>query len=461
MVGNKITLQLEGRPVQATIVKTFEPWTNACAMVISFDSDLSALGIEGNVVLKIYDRRFSTEQRTYCQTDPWTPEIERDLYEYLCSDEGIKFAIQHEKLCIKEREKEHHFMPTIIEADTDEEQNQQKTCEQEGANENDHTNENDDANSKVPLSRFSMFSVSLFSPLAHTYKMASRGLLCATRFFRSGATAVLPWRHHKIVDIETQQINRNDEASGNNSTQTHEITEEQRPSSLDAAVEDARESENEEAEWDYLCDELDLCFFKQLRYESELEAYGTMKDLQGIQVPRMFAHTKIPGPTYTQDQPISRYFEHPGILIEYIEGFPLPDIAEHAPRKEWQPIIDKAIEIVNSIMSHGIINDDTQERSFIVQPDPANTLDSEYKFKMTMIDFGHTRFRRQYHPGEDWRWWQAQGDSEGAIGVVMGAQLEREQGGGYIYERTPYSEALRCDYMSGELPKERPIPRDV
>ncbi|KAJ5410416.1 uncharacterized protein N7487_004775 [Penicillium crustosum] len=70
VVGNKIMLQLESRPVQATIVKTFEPWTNACAMVLSFDSDLSALGIEGNVVLKVYDRRFSTEQRTYRGTDP-------------------------------------------------------------------------------------------------------------------------------------------------------------------------------------------------------------------------------------------------------------------------------------------------------------------------------------------------------------------------------------------------------
>lgn len=461
MVGNKITLQLEGLPVQATIVKTFEPWTNACAMVLSFDSDLSALGIKGNVVLKVYDRRFSTEQRTYWGTDPWTPEIERDFNEYLCSDEGIKFAIQHEKFCIKEREKEHYFMPTIIEEDTDEEQNQQNTCEQEGANENDHTNENDDANSKGPPSKLSRIFTTLFSPLSHAYKMASRGLLCATRLFHTGVSAVLPWRHHKIIDIETQEINRDDEASGNNPTQTHGTTEEQQPNNLDPAVEDAGECENEEAEWDYLGNELDLCFFKQFRYESEIEAYETMKDLQGIQVPRMFAHTKILGPTYTQDQPISRYFEHPGILIEYIEGFPLPDIAEHAPRREWQPIIDKAIEIVNNIMSHGIINDDTQERSFIVQSDPANTLDSEYKFKMAMIDFGHTRFRRQYHPGEDWRWWQAQVDSEGAIGAVMSMQLEKEQGGGYVYERTPYSEALQRDYMRGELPKERPIPRDV
>ncbi|KGO60983.1 hypothetical protein PEX2_099990 [Penicillium expansum] len=462
VVGNKITLQLEGRPVQATIVKTFEPWTNSCAMVLSFDSDLSALGIEGNVVLKVYDRRFSIEQRTFCKADPWTPEIERDLYKYLCSDEGLKFAIEHEKFCIKEREEDHDFMPTIIEEGTGEEQHPQNTCEQEGANENGHTNDNDDANSKGTLFKLSMLSINLLSPLFHAYKMAFRGLLCAIRFFHTGVTAVLPWRHQKAIDIKPQGINRNDEANGNNSTNTYVTTEEQQPSNLDAAVEDAGESEEAaEEEWDYLGSELDFCFFKQFRYESETEAYETMKDLQGIHIPRIFAHTKILGPEYTQDQPISRYFEHPGILMEYIEGFPLPDIAEHAPRKEWQPIIDKAVEIVNDIMSHRILNDDTDVRCFIVQPDPANKLESEYKFKLTMIDFGHTRFRRQYHPGEDWRWWEARDDGEGAIARVMERRLEVDHGGGYIYKRTPYRQMLVKDYMGEHCPQERPIPRDV
>lgn len=192
----------------------------------------------------------------------------------------------------------------------------------------------DDANSKGPLFKLSILSTGLFSLFSHAYKMASRGLICATRLFHTGVIAVFPWRHHKIIDIETQEINGDDEVSGNNSTQTHETTEEQQPNNLDPAVEDAGKSENEEAEWNYLGNELDLCFFGQIRYESEVEAYETMKDLQGIQVPRMFAHTKILGPTYTQDQPISRYFEHPGILIEYIEGFPRPYIAENVPRKE-------------------------------------------------------------------------------------------------------------------------------
>ncbi|KAJ6187573.1 hypothetical protein N7519_002481 [Penicillium mononematosum] len=432
VVGNKITLQVEGRPVQATIVKTFEPWTQSCAMVLLFDSNLSSLGIKGKVVLKIYDRRFSTGLRSvYKIAGPWTPEIERDLYEFLCSDEGMEFAIEYEKACIKQREEDHCFMPTIIEEDT-EEQDQQNTCEQEGTNGNDN---------------FNGFPRSI---MRHPP-------------FLTGVTAVVPWGRHKIIDIETQDINRNNEVSGDNSTKTHGTTGEQQTNDLDAAVDDAGGPEDEEGEWDHRCEEIDAYVHKQFYYESETEAYETMKNLQGISIPRMFARTKILGPKYTQGQRFSRYFEHPGILMEYIEGFPLPELPKKAPKKAWQPIVDKAIEIVNEIMRHGVLNDDTNVRCFIVQPDPANDpdldLDSEYKFKLTMIDFGHTEFRRQYLPGEDWRWWEAQNDAEGAIGSIMHRRLGEVCEGVYVYEQTPYCKSLQHDYMREECSQERPTPR--
>ncbi|KAJ5255425.1 hypothetical protein N7497_007089 [Penicillium chrysogenum] len=457
VVGNRIILQLEGRPVQATIVKTFEPWTQSCAMVLSFDSDLSSLGIKGNVVLKIYDRRFSTKLRSiYKIAGPWTPEIERDLYEFLCSDKGMEFAIEYEKACIKQREEDYCFMPTIIEEDT-EEQEQQNTCEQEGIN------GNDNFSSKGNWYNLSMISNKLLFPLLYAYKVASRGLFCAIRLFLTGITAVVPWGRHKVIDIETQHINRKNEVNGDNSTKNHGTTGEQQTNNLDAAVDDAGGSEDEEGEWDHRREEIDAYVHKQFYYESELEAYETMKDLQDISIPRMFARTKILGPKCTQGQRFSRYFEHPGILMEYIEGFPLPELPKNAPKKAWQPIVDKAIEIVNEIMRHGVLNDDTNVRCFIVQPDPANDpdldSDSEYKFKLAMIDFGHTRFRRQYLPGEDWRWWEAQNDAEGAIGLIMHRRLGEVYEGVYLYEETPYCKSLQHDYMREECSQERPTPR--
>ncbi|KAJ5163426.1 uncharacterized protein N7500_005256 [Penicillium coprophilum] len=98
-------------------------------------------------------------------------------------------------------------------------------------------------------------------------------------------------------------------------------------------------------------------------------------------------------------------------------------------------------------MHHGVLNDEASPRCLIVQPDPANDLDSEYKYKMTMIDFGHTTVRTQYSPREDWRWREAHSDTEEAVGQVMRRALEVDYGGGYVYTRTPYRQALQNGYM--------------
>jgi hypothetical protein len=111
---NKITLQLESRPVEASIVKTFEPRTQSCAMVLSFDSNLSALGIEGNVVLKVYDRRFSTGLRKLWKAAPvCTSRMDKRLHKYLCSEEGKEWASDRQRFRIHDREEECGFIPTI------------------------------------------------------------------------------------------------------------------------------------------------------------------------------------------------------------------------------------------------------------------------------------------------------------------------------------------------------------
>jgi hypothetical protein len=88
-----------------------------------------------------------------------------------------------------------------------------------------------------------------------------------------------------------------------------------------------------------------------------------------------------------------------------------------------------------------MVNDDVNVRCFIVQL-------GDFRFKMRMMDFGHTRFRRHYPSEEDWRYWEAEQDGEGAVGIIMERKLAREYGGGYVYRRTPWCEALVRDYLS-------------
>lgn len=66
------------------------------------------------------------------------------------------------------------------------------------------------------------------------------------------------------------------------------------------------------------------CFCRQL-YNIESYAYDQLQDIQGIHVPRLFAHVSL----QTSDKP-NEYLDCPGLLLEYIDGFQLGDLAENA-----------------------------------------------------------------------------------------------------------------------------------
>ncbi|KAE8411355.1 hypothetical protein BDV36DRAFT_275015 [Aspergillus pseudocaelatus] len=93
---------------------------------------------------------------------------------------------------------------------------------------------------------------------------------------------------------------------------------------------------------------------------------------------------------------VNKYADIPGILLQYIDGFPLTDIAAYAPREAWQPLCEQAIRIVHHISDRGILNEDVKTRSFIIQNN------SEGKFKKFMLDFALCNFRRGYKNEEEW-----------------------------------------------------------
>ncbi|KAJ5322092.1 uncharacterized protein MYU51_002881 [Penicillium brevicompactum] len=76
-VGKKIDLLIHGGiTARATILHVYEPFNSACTMNLLFDSDLTYLGIQGKVVLKLFDRRYATTLRRTSGTIPWSPAFE-------------------------------------------------------------------------------------------------------------------------------------------------------------------------------------------------------------------------------------------------------------------------------------------------------------------------------------------------------------------------------------------------
>lgn len=151
-------------------------------------------------------------------------------------------------------------------------------------------------------------------------------------------------------------------------------------------------------------------------FDAETTVYDTLQDVQGKLVPRLIAgiHLHLSHPEGVEVPPIE------GILLQYINGFSLSKVQDHAPRSEWQGIVDQAIAIVQVIGDHGILNRDVRPGNFIVQ------LDKSGCYRVFMIDFGLARLRGCDESDRDWAKAKLNKDEEGAVGLVMKKRLARE-----------------------------------
>ncbi|KAE8398646.1 hypothetical protein BDV37DRAFT_275938 [Aspergillus pseudonomiae] len=163
-------------------------------------------------------------------------------------------------------------------------------------------------------------------------------------------------------------------------------------------------------------------------YETEIEVYVTLKDIQGEHVPKLFTCVTLHGSSALHDASVSKYTDIPGILLEYIDGFPLTD----------QSLCEQAINIIHQVGDRGILNEGVKTRSFVIQKSP------ERRFKMFMLDFALCKFRRDYESEKEWWEWKAIQDEEGAVGYIMRNRLQ----GGFVYHRSALYTKLDDDYKS-------------
>ena len=174
-------------------------------------------------------------------------------------------------------------------------------------------------------------------------------------------------------------------------------------------------------------------------YKTEVQVYSNLREIQGTDIPKFLASAIMPTIPYP-GQTGSEYTDIPGILLQYIKGFPLTDIEECAPRESWQAICEDAIRVINRIGDLGILNEDVKTRSFIVRED------AWVGFKVTMIDFALCKFRQDYKDGYDWDKWKSIQDEEGAVGYVMQRRLKC----GFSYRRSARYKRLDEEFKKGE-----------
>lgn len=175
-------------------------------------------------------------------------------------------------------------------------------------------------------------------------------------------------------------------------------------------------------------------------YETELKVYNRLQDIQGQCIPYLEGRVMLKSSQMSPQ--LDTYLGCPGLLLEYIEGVSLKELAQAPPEQGHvlREVGKEAIRIVNYISAYDIRNEDVQLRSFIVRENPVTK-----QLKPFMIDFGDCVLRSPGQSDYSWESWKAEEDEEGAIGVML-----QKYAGPSVFEyiRSPERAKLQNKYMS-------------
>ncbi|KAJ5519397.1 hypothetical protein N7453_001819, partial [Penicillium expansum] len=96
VAGNLVKLQLktpyDQQTIEVRIIKVFEPFTCSSAMVVRPVCPTTVW--EGDVVLKLFDRRFATELRKNESISPWTLDIEQKYHQFILDGDAAKLVAE-------------------------------------------------------------------------------------------------------------------------------------------------------------------------------------------------------------------------------------------------------------------------------------------------------------------------------------------------------------------------------
>lgn len=189
------------------------------------------------------------------------------------------------------------------------------------------------------------------------------------------------------------------------------------------------DDETDDELWETAQNEAYLFQFSRELHQCEVKAYNYLKDLQGQIIPRFFASVHVDAFATK-----SSLFEVQGIMIEFINGYSLSDLAKNEPQSAWQNICDDAICAVNLIGDHQVLNEDVKPHNVLIRKQKSLS-----KHEVFIIDLAQCRFRGDYASDADWKHGKCEQVEEGAIGYVMAHRLK-----GAVRYTPSYRYLCRC-----------------
>lgn len=191
-----------------------------------------------------------------------------------------------------------------------------------------------------------------------------------------------------------------------------------------------------EDDWDDVQLEASLGDVQRRMYNTETKVYSILREYQGSLIPKLLAAVTLEhslpatngaGQENGNKEEMNRLYVK-GILLQYIEGFDLGSMMDHAPRGSWQGLLDQAVAIVRTIGEHHLMNRDVRPANFIV------TRTREDDYQVYMIDFALCEFKGEHESDAEWALAKWSRDEDGAIGLVMQKRVEKASGVKLRYE---------------------------
>ena len=190
---------------------------------------------------------------------------------------------------------------------------------------------------------------------------------------------------------------------------------------------DSDRSLDEEPMADFLAEnEVYLQHFCLGLYENELSTYKRLQDLQGSEIPQLFASvnylpsTPDGGRAYHLSSWKSKAFSS-----SLYPDSRLPSFRIKRRENSGRTICDRAVQIVHRISDHDILNEDIDIKNVMVIPRGKN---AENAYRVVMLDFADCRFRQDYESDDEWAYEKRSLPDEAAVGAVMQDKLKKAAG---------------------------------
>ena len=156
-------------------------------------------------------------------------------------------------------------------------------------------------------------------------------------------------------------------------------------------------------------------------WQTEVKVYKRLAQHQGRRIPKLYAAVTFHiGPDDDDDDDDDEVFDIPGIIIEYIDGFRLSDLADNTDSSEWNRLVNRAVDVTGEILNDSdVLNEDVRPDNMMVCRDTT----WEGGYRLCMIDFGVCRFRGEDEEIEEWGQAKHVQDEEDGMGDIMRVKL--------------------------------------